>query len=735
MNPFPDSPLSADPRQNQPRQQSPHRRQLPEALPPTAPPVLQPLVPQETNPFKLRITQQHTGASSASFSTSASPPRPAAGLAPSPFDAVPAAPHSHIFDEPFAAPLIPAQAQGQTHFPASASPCSTDASASAPQNSDAGPILDPWNDVTPTAPVPQSPSGLATRNAPPPEEGNLIDFEPDNSTPPQPSFVVSAPDERPSQATSADPAPPATPPRHSPRPVDGNETYIVRNITWRDRGQMRTSPILMQNANGPCPLVALVNALIISTPETSEQNLASILIAKEQISLNLLLQAVIHELLSKESSPDSTVPDIEELAEFLKGLHTGMNVNPRFLPTPEQVRVAKRTSLVHVHPVERDDSIPGGFEDSPEMRFYSTFCIPLVHGWLPSKGSLEFEAMERSASSFEAAQVLMSREEEIEAKLSGEGLSEEEQQTLQDMFTIKDFVINWATQLTPTGLDVLTKSTPPNHVCILFRNDHFSTLYRHPDTLQLLALVTDSGFVNHQEVVWESLVDINGEQAEFFSGDFRIVSASGSDSILSPTPGHHAPPLPPRQQTVVDLAGTAFVQETGIVDNRNGSPHSTSQQVDNDLAFALQLQEEENARHRRGSSSRAAGHNSNSLLDTQVLDPTRNHGHGHDYRYGSSLVNPRGVPLHATAPRQLLPASGSPVGRRPVGATAPMDRSEADMFDDEAPPSYEQARDAQAHVPLHSQQELARGGYRTSPVGGLRQATRGRRGDRECVVM
>jgi hypothetical protein len=50
-----------------------------------------------------------------------------------------------------------------------------------------------------------------------------------------------------------------------------SETYQIKQINWHDASSTinpRRSPILIQNANGPCPLLALVNALIISTPAT-----------------------------------------------------------------------------------------------------------------------------------------------------------------------------------------------------------------------------------------------------------------------------------------------------------------------------------------------------------------------------------------------------------------------------------------------------------------------------------
>ncbi|KAF3765517.1 hypothetical protein M406DRAFT_27030, partial [Cryphonectria parasitica EP155] len=332
------------------------------------------------------------------------------------------------------------------------------------------------------------------------------------------------------------------------------------------------SPILIQNANGPCPLMALVNALTLSTPVGAEDAvLVNTLKTREQISLDLLLNAVFDELMSeRRMTPDVSLPDVTELYDFLKGLHTGMNVNPR------------------------DNMIPGTFEDTREMAFYRTFKIPLIHGWLPSKDDPAYDAFKRQAESYEDAQNILFREEELEDKLSnpnGDGLSAEEQRIYQDVLTIKSFLYSAATQLTPFGLDVITKAMRPGSVAILFRNDHFSTLYRHPETLQIFALVTDAGYAGHQEVVWESLVDVNGERSEFFSGDFRVV---GGPSQAEQFAAAGSPSASHGQQEWTTVQG-----KKGKGKNQAEEPPlSPKEQEDHDLALALQLQEEEDQRHR-----------------------------------------------------------------------------------------------------------------------------------------
>ncbi|KAK8036929.1 hypothetical protein PG991_001243 [Apiospora marii] len=498
--------------------------------------------------------------------------------------------------------------------------------------------------------------------------------------------------------TSEDIPPPQPPRTQSPSAPNKNETYQIKNINWHDvsAGQNpRKSPILVQNANGPCPLVALVNALTLTTPaDLTNTVLVETLRSREQISLNLLLEAVFDELMSpRRTKSDVALPDVSELYAFLKGLQTGMNVNPRYIPTPELINAHKRTSLTHVHPSERGDLIPGTFEDTRDMKLYATFSIPLIHGWLPAKDDPVYEAFDRQASSYDDVQSLLFHEEELEDKLSAPssaGLTEQEQQMYQDIMNIKTFLATSATQLTPWGLDVITKSVRPGTFSILFRNDHFSTLYRHPQTLQLLVLVTDAGYHSHDEVVWESLVDVNGERAEFFSGDFRLVGG----------PQHQQP----HQETArASTSGSRGRRSTSDADNVPVSP--TIEQEDRDLALALQLQEEEDERHRNEQAAR--------LRERQLSEQfIEQQGRG-----GNARTGPRAEAVTAWLPpvAGLLANSTFRSGRVATASTAPLG------MDDDAPPSYEQASKATPYVPP--------AGHPSHPESSPGSSTRGRRGN------
>ncbi|KAF2457006.1 hypothetical protein BDY21DRAFT_344632 [Lineolata rhizophorae] len=428
------------------------------------------------------------------------------------------------------------------------------------------------------------------------------------------------------------------PPPKPPRPQTGTsstssnnrrrEHYQIKNIRWYDAASqsMRKAPILVQNANGPCPLLALVNALVLSTPAGQETALIEALRTREQISLGLLLDAVFDELTSgRRGGSAQELPDVGDLYAFLITLHTGMNVNPSFIsPAAPETTIpnlidAEPLEMSHVHPVLRSQVRLGGFESTREMKLYSTFTIPLIHGWLPRTDCRAYAAFERAARTYEDAQNIQFREEELESKLRSQGLSPAEQQLFEDLMSVKEFLARYPTQLTDHGLEVMAKELRSGQIAILFRNDHFTTLYKEPRSQQLLTLVTDAGYANHEEIVWESLVDVNGKDSELYSGDFRPVGSISDgaadregereirsllhddDNVDASRLGDDGPPNARRHRHQASAASNA----TATPSNRDGGDaRSRTEQEDHDLALALQLQEEEEARHQREQAER-----------------------------------------------------------------------------------------------------------------------------------
>ncbi|KAI4272824.1 MAG: hypothetical protein LQ337_005040 [Flavoplaca oasis] len=473
-----------------------------------------------------------------------------------------------------------------------------------------------------------------------------------------------------------------------------NQTYQIRLVNWFDSSSPvnpRTSPIMVQNANGPCPLLALVNALTLSTPAGLTTALVETLRVREQVSLGLLLEAVIDELMSgRRGDAAHRLPDVSELHTFLVNLHTGMNVNPRFIN-----QIATPTHLldgpIEVSTTSGDVRKVGGFEDTPNMRLYATFAVPLIHGWLPRKNHPVCASLNRSAKTYEDAQSLLFVEEELENKLHAEGLTTEEQRLLDDVTSIKHFLTTSPTQLTDYGLDTLTETLRPGAIAILFRNDHFSTLFKEPRSERIFTLVTDLGYAGHDEVVWESLIDISGEGSEFFSGDFRpvgnnlgnnnrrsgesgsapddagwtsVAKSGGRNNSRNSLPQHA--PLQTSNQASVN---NAFSQ-LSIDDSQNNITPSNTEQEDHDLALAMQLQEEEEDRERQETAARRRREDELSRAYLETTD----------------RPNPRGG-------RPQVPPRGGGARR------APPKKSTTEEDSDVPPPTYEQAAQGPAYHP------------------------------------
>ncbi|KAI8940871.1 hypothetical protein NX059_002131 [Plenodomus lindquistii] len=490
--------------------------------------------------------------------------------------------------------------------------------------------------------------------------------------------------------------PPALPPRRShedfpptmpPRPIDtgaGSSTaagpespnttmnrqrrehYQIKHIRWYDYNKqgIRTSPILTQNLNGPCPLLALVNALVLSTPPGVDTALIETLRTRETVSLGLLLDAVFDELMSgRRGDAAQALPDVGELYKFLLALHTGLNVNPMFVPDASEM--TGPTALTNR---------AGGFENTQDMKLYRTFDIPLMHGWLPETGTEAYAAFDRVAKSYETSQYVQFQEEELDAKLqSGEALSDEEQQMFTDIHAIKEFLGRWPTQLTDHGLRVIRENLQRGQVAILFRNDHFSTLIKDPRTDQLVTLVTDQGYASHDEIVWESLIDVTGQGSQLFSGDFRSVDNSGSSgsqqqhqvqNLVDPNDNQGWTTIPTRHPVQ---------QQTGVIhsgsqDNEIVSPEdlSRAEQEDHDLALALQLQEEEEDRERREASQRERDNQASVNAIAAQSSPRPGNGNG-NRRTSRSEATP-----------VVPPRRNNVTTHRPAGEAAP-------------PPTYEEA--------------------------------------------
>lgn len=120
----------------------------------------------------------------------------------------------------------------------------------------------------------------------------------------------------------------------------------------------RTTPIVLQNDNGPCPLLAICNVLLLRNQLSLSSDIA-------EVSQEKLLSLVAERLIDSNSNVDdkdaayveNQQQNIADAIDLLPRLATGIDVNIKF----------KRI---------------GDFEFTPECAIFDLLDIPLYHGWI-----------------------------------------------------------------------------------------------------------------------------------------------------------------------------------------------------------------------------------------------------------------------------------------------------------------------------------------------------------------
>ncbi|GAB6032762.1 hypothetical protein CHUAL_011629 [Chamberlinius hualienensis] len=293
--------------------------------------------------------------------------------------------------------------------------------------------------------------------------------------------------------------------------------YKIKQIRINDT----TIPIITQNENGPCPLIAVVNVLLLrsktnpfaSKPVVNAKDLA------DYIGDYILLS------LPKEYSCEGIQRDFEynmddAISKFPK-LQTGLDVNVKFTGVKE-------------------------FEYTSECIIFDLLNIPLYHGWLVDPQAKDVEQAIGKLSYNQLVEKIITNKSSTESDLVTEALVAE------------SFLERTASQLTYYGLCELNNAMKSGELAVFFRNNHFSTIYKHKN--ELFQLVTDQGFLHESNVVWETLSNIDGD-GQFVDANFITVPPK---------------PLP-----------------SGVVPNLE-DPVNPEEQIQQDFLVALSLQSEEN---------------------------------------------------------------------------------------------------------------------------------------------
>lgn len=300
-----------------------------------------------------------------------------------------------------------------------------------------------------------------------------------------------------------------------------------------------SQPVLRQNENGPCFVIALVNAILLSDAQNrySDPDIpfktalleAAIAKPKRKVSLDTIYSFLVEKLISDEHSVSIPAPSTREIMDILPLLDSGLLINP---------------SLDHIEVSDFGDY------SSPILNILQLFKLRLYHAFImPSDLLIKMKVKIQLKPTFDTCQdYLVSH------------IDDDPPDELSRL--INEFLENNKTEMSENGYQLLLESLQNDEIFLFFRNDHFNTCIKHDGVIY--SLVTDIGYLNQPDIVWLPL-SINDE------GDFHNAYFEKSKIHTS------------------DENETA-AQSAELIEG-----HSNTQQDDADrlLAQQLQLQEDE----------------------------------------------------------------------------------------------------------------------------------------------
>ncbi|CAF1252993.1 unnamed protein product [Adineta steineri] len=241
----------------------------------------------------------------------------------------------------------------------------------------------------------------------------------------------------------------------------------VYSIKWIEFNHQRL-PILLQNMNGPCPLLAIANILLLRKRIFLPSNLN--VISTEHVIATIaeyILQFDTTKL--NDEKRINYERNIQDALAVLPKLKTGMDVNLKF------------------NGVDK-------FEYTPECIIFDLLGIQLLHGWVVDPQDKELQKIIQS-NALSYNQLIEKIIPQTDGNLSRESL------------LIQQFLEENRSQLTHYGILQLNTIMVDNQLAVLFRNNHFNTIWKNKN--QLFLLVSDQGYLNHPSIVFETLTDID----------------------------------------------------------------------------------------------------------------------------------------------------------------------------------------------------------------------------------
>ncbi|KAG7352724.1 MindY deubiquitinase [Nitzschia inconspicua] len=439
--------------------------------------------------------------------------------------------------------------------------------------------------------------------------------------------------------------------------------YRLKTVKYKEKNYQ----ILLQNENGPCPLLAAANVLLLKQSITLPPYSKSAGVVTIEELTNVLAEKIL--LNHEEANNDH---HINEVMKIFPNLQFGMDVNPKFTAGPT------------------------GVEYTMELNAFDLLSIELVHGWLLEPDAQEYEWV--GNNTYNQLVNLVIEGNDASAVLQ-ENPNVENHDELSNQATrgsvLHHFLERSAHQLTQYGLQVLHEYVKEGNMVVFFRNNHFNTLTKHEGHLYLL--VTDFGYADVSSVVWEKLDVIDGD-TEYVDGSFKVLppvehhissAATGEQMIANNLQSNSDYQLALQLSRESEAGATAAAATPSIAPATTTSPNSQRKLSNHDLEIEKAMQA--------------------NLLDheqhQQLLQKLQYQDNTTDER--STLSTPADKPSTTPTPTNTAPATPN-ASSQPTIASMPQNLAPNVEVGVPLPPISQEERDRMLALQLQKQEEQER---------------------------
>jgi hypothetical protein len=254
----------------------------------------------------------------------------------------------------------------------------------------------------------------------------------------------------------------------------------------------RNVRIVMQQINGACPLIGIANALILRGVLDSGTFTTSDYVTVQQLSE--IIAGIIKQRNQFEVDHAAVTVEAPKPTDPITGRPTLLSI----LQTPEHRGSEFRK---YIADVEKNISILNkglcvspifcgvdAFDYTLSLLVFPLLDTRVLHAWIVSPEDPLFGTL-----------FVKSYDMLTEIQVSGAT----DPGHLEELALVDDFLQLTACQVTEVGLTSLGETMMDGEIAVYFCNNHFSTITNHGGVVY--RLVTDVGYVDHADIVWEKL--------------------------------------------------------------------------------------------------------------------------------------------------------------------------------------------------------------------------------------